>query len=106
MFSGSGRWIGNNRGSWGSGASANWTDTNGSGVRAAPGTWGYNDTAVLSETGGSGASITLDGALPTLAGLIFSSIGGGFTLAQGSGGTLNLSNGSNTAVVTSPAVRS
>ena len=48
VFSGSGRWLGGNGSSWGSGASGNWTDANGSGVQAGPGTFpGFNDTAVL-----------------------------------------------------------
>ena len=97
VFSGSGRWTDATVTSWGAGS--NWTDANSSSVRAAPGIWGYNDTAVLDDTGGT-KTITLDGASPTLAALTFSTSAGGYTLAQGSGGTLNLSNGTNSAVVT------
>ena len=73
---------------------------NGSGVQATPGTFsGYNDTALLANTGGA-KTITLDGVSPTLAALTFSTTGVGYTLAQGSGGTLNVSSGTNLAAVT------
>ncbi len=100
VFSGSGRWNGGNGStSWGSRSSSNWTDVNGQGVQAAPGTFaGFADTAVLDDTGGTNTTVTLDGASPMLAALIFSTTGGGsYTVAQGSGGTLNLSNGANAA---------
>jgi fibronectin-binding autotransporter adhesin len=101
VFSGSGRWIGGNGTSWGSQASPNWADVNGSGVAAAPGTFGYNDTVVLDDTGGTNTTITLDGVSPTLAALTFNSTASSYVLAQGSGTTsLILTNGTNAAVVT------
>ena len=97
VFSGSGLWTGNSSNTWS--GNGNWTDANQSGVQAAPGTWGYNDTAVLADTGGSGTTITLDGASPTLAALSFNTTTRSYTLAAGSGGTLNLSNGTKSAVL-------
>ena len=99
VFSGSGRWTGNSSASWGTSASANWTDTSGSGVQAAPGTWGASDMAVLDDSGGT-KTVRLDGASPLLAALTFNTAGSGYTLVQGSGGTLNLGNGANPAAVT------
>ena len=102
VFSGSGRWTGTNGGtSWGGSNSTNWTDANNSGVRAGPGMFqSFNDTAIFDDTGSTN-SITLDRASPTLAALVFSTTSGkSCTLAQGSGGTLNLNNGSNAASVT------
>ena len=101
VFSGSGRWTGGSGTSWGTGASANWADLSGSGAAAAPGTFqGFNDLAVFDATGGTNTAVTLDGASPTLAGMTFSTSGGGYTIAQGSGsGAINLNNGANAATV-------
>ena len=61
----------------------------------APGISGFaGDTATFGNiVGSSSATVTLDGANPTLSAITFSNTSGGsFTLAQGSGGTLTLSN--------------
>ena len=46
-----------------------------------------------------GHAITLDGANPSLAGLTFNSGSNGYTIGQGTGGTLYLSNGANSASI-------
>ncbi len=94
VFSGSGCWTGGS-GSWA--PNNNWSDSNGSGVQAAPGMWGYNDTAAFS---GSSAvtAIDLTGMNPTLQALSFSN--SSYTLSNGSL-TLNASGGTATVTVSS-----
>jgi autotransporter-associated beta strand protein len=102
VFSGSGHWTGaapagTGATSWGQ--NSNWADANASGVAAAPGTFaGYADTAILGNTGAAHATITLDGASPTLSSLTFNTASGGYTLQQGTGGTLTMTGGSTTAI--------
>ena len=91
VFSGSGSWTGGSS-SWA--ANSNWTDSNGSGVQAAPGTWGFNDTAAFSGSG-SVTAIDLTGVNPTLQALSFSN--SSYTLSNGS---LTLNSNSGTATVT------
>ena len=102
VFSGIGRWTGGTGSStsWGTSASSNWRDANGSGVAAAPGTFGstYHNAAVLDSAGGTNTTITLDGTLPLLAALTFNS-SASYTLLQGSSGTLRLNNGAGWASV-------
>ncbi len=104
VFSGAGRWTGTSTGSWGSGASANWSDTALPSIHAAPGSFGgfaALDSAVFDGTGG-GATVTLDGGSPNLAALTFS--GGSHTLARGTGsGTVILNGGAGPATVTASA---
>jgi autotransporter-associated beta strand protein len=84
------RWTGGNGTSWDGNNGANWTDA---GVQAAPGVVGCCDTATFDGSGGSNTTITLDGASPTLAALVFNTPAGGYSLQAGSGGTLEMTNG-------------
>ena len=94
VFSGKAQWNIVGGGSWG--ANGNWQDAQLGGPNAgAPGISGFaGDTATFGNiVGSSSATVTLDGANPTLSAITFSNTSGGsFTLAQGSGGTLTLSN--------------
>ena len=55
---------------------------------------------MLDDTAGTNMLITLDGASPTLSALTLGSTAGqSYTVAQGSGGTLILSNGTSSAAV-------
>jgi len=100
VFSGSGRWLGNGGGtSWGT--NDNWQDTQVSAVRGAPGTFvGYSDAALLDDLAIGGRTITLDGTSPQLSSLTFNTpSGNGYTVAQGTGGTLQFNNGPATATL-------
>jgi hypothetical protein len=99
VFCGSAVWTGCNSGCWH--ASASWCDAGNSAIHAAPGLYaGFSDTVLLGSTTGSQA-ITLDGACPHIASLSFAS--GGYTLFQGSGGTICLDNGASAADVSATA---
>ena len=94
VFSGKAQWNLANGASWGS--NGNWADTQPGGPNAgAPGISGFlGDTATFgNSTGSSDATVSLNGVNPTLSAITFSNTSGGsFILAQGSGGTLTLSN--------------
>ncbi|MGA2254435.1 MAG: autotransporter-associated beta strand repeat-containing protein, partial [Thermoguttaceae bacterium] len=93
-FPGSAQWNSASSGSWGSGA--DWTvsgDTvSAPGLRAVAG-----DTVVFDSS--SPATVTLDGANPSVAGVVFKSSAID-QIAQGTGGTLQFDNGSNSATIT------
>jgi autotransporter-associated beta strand protein len=99
VFSGNGIWNTNGGGMWGSlAAGTNWTSAGG--VQAAPGTFtGYDSTDSATFAGavtGGTATITLGSANPSLAALTFNS---GSASYQLSGGTLGLSGGTSSALV-------
>ena len=114
VYSGLSKWNTNGDGSWGTLA--------GAGAGAFGLNWGVNqgspgldsgfkttDTATFDNTAltpGSSATVPLDGASPSLAGITFSTATGGssYTIAQGTGsGTLTLNGGSGAASVTDSA---
>ena len=98
VFSGQAGWTGGSSGSWGN--AANWQDQVTPSISAVPGIWGVSgDTATLGSGPGGPVTITLDGTSPHLGSLTFSSTAG-YTIASGSGGTLNMDNGPATAVIT------
>ena len=83
---------------WGSAASGSWSGGWNNTSTAAPGTRGIaGDTVVLAASGG--AAVRLDGASPHLAGITFDG-SGGYSIVQGSGGTLHLDNGAAAAQLT------
>jgi autotransporter-associated beta strand protein len=95
VFSGSGAWNSTSGSLWSQ--NGNWTDTNGSGVQAAPGSFaGFNntDTAIFNGAG-SVTVIDLTGVNPSLNALSFSN--SNYTLSNGS---LTLNGSSGTASVT------
>jgi autotransporter-associated beta strand protein len=93
VFSGSGTWTGGSSALWGD--PANWTDTSGNGVHAAPGTFtGFTNTDTATLSGSAALAISLLGANPSLAVLNLS--GTNYTLSDG---TLTLSS-AGTATVT------
>lgn len=98
VFSGSANWNGTAGSSWGT--AANWNDQLTPAINAAPGTFaGFSDAATIDDSS-SNRTITLDGASPHLFSLTVSdTTGNGCTIAQGSGGTLNLDGGAGTATV-------
>ena len=105
VYTGQSTWSGSGGGSWGtftSGFGANWAAGNGS-----PGldpNFQSTDTATFGTSVASGpASVTLDGASPSLAALTFSNVAASYTIASGSGGTLNMNNGAATALLTDAA---
>jgi fibronectin-binding autotransporter adhesin len=66
------------------------------------------DTATFDNTAltaGNTATVTLDGAIPSLKSITFNTAGGGYTIAQGTGGSIKLNNGGSAATITdnSPA---
>ncbi|MEI8373060.1 MAG: autotransporter-associated beta strand repeat-containing protein [Planctomycetota bacterium] len=97
VFSGSGVWNGNSS-LWS--ATGNWTDSNGSGIHAAPGTFaGFANTDTATFNGsGSVTAIDLTGTSPSLKALSFSN--SSYTLS-GSSLTLNSSTGTATLTVSS-----
>jgi fibronectin-binding autotransporter adhesin len=107
VYSGQSVWATNGNGSWGtfaSGFGANWGANQGSaGLDAA---FADVDTATFDNTGltaGTSATVTLDGAAPSLKSLAFNTTGGGFTLATGTGGALTFKSNTGTASLTSTA---
>ena len=98
VFSGQSSWVGGSNGSWGN--PANWQDQVTPSISAVPGIWGVSgDTATLGSGSSGPATVTLDGTSPHLGNLTLGSTAG-YTLASGSGGTLNIDNGPAAAVVT------
>ena len=97
VFSGQAAWNGSS-GSWGN--PANWQDQVTPSISVVPGVWGVSgDTATLGSGPSGPVTVTLDGTSPHLGSLTFSSTAG-YTLASGSGGTLNMDNGPSAASVT------
>ena len=97
VFDGNATWIQSTGGSWGTLSNANWTSTGG--VAAAPGTFaGYTnvDTATFAGAVASGtATVALDGAEASLAGLAFSNTTARYVIATGTGsGSLTLATAS------------
>jgi len=94
-------------GSWGrlvSGFGTNWGTNQGSpGLDAA---FANVDTATFDNTAltnGATATVSLDGAAPSLKAITFNTTGGGYTLDAGSGGALTLASGLGNAAVTATA---
>lgn len=94
----------NGSGSYGTLTSmADWTLAGGApgldgGAYAATDTATFDNTALAS---GSSATVSLNGASPSLKAVTFNTAGGGgYTLAQGSGGTLTFNNGGSNAILT------
>ena len=77
-------------------STAAWTSAGDSAV-GVPGLRGVSGDQVVFDSA-AGGTVTLDGASPTLASVTFNSAGG-YTIAQGSGGTLQLANGASPATI-------
>ena len=106
VYSGLSTWNASN-GSWGTLATAfgaNWGAGQGSpGLDAA---FANVDTATFDNTvlaTGSNATVSLDGAAPSLKAIAFNTTGGGYTLNTGSGGALTLASGAGNATITATA---
>jgi fibronectin-binding autotransporter adhesin len=102
VFSGTGSWNQATGGSWGTGASSNWTSAES--VAAAPGTFtGYaaSDAAIFGSVVSSGtASIALNGAQVSLASIKFDNAAARYVIASGTGaGSLALATSSGKPVV-------
>jgi fibronectin-binding autotransporter adhesin len=103
VFDGNATWIQSTGGSWGTLSNANWTSTGG--VAAAPGTFaGYADvdTATFAGAIASGtATVALNGAQASLAGLAFSNTTARYVIATGTGsGSLALATATGKPAVT------
>ena len=95
-ISGQAQWNSAGGGSWST--SGDWVDSISQSVIAAPGVRSIaGDTALFGAT--TASTITLDGASPSLAGITFNSGSEGYTIGQGTGGTLHLNNGGNSASI-------
>jgi fibronectin-binding autotransporter adhesin len=106
VYSGLSTWNGTD-GSWGklnSGFGVNWGSNQGSpGLDAA---FANVDTATFDNTAltaGNSATVTLDGAAPSLKAITFNTTGGGYTLGMGTSGSLTLASGAGNATVTATA---
>ncbi len=104
IYSGKVAWSASGGGSWGtltSNFGANW---GGAGYGSPGLDPSFPDSATLGSSVASGtATVTLDGASPSLAALTFSNSTASYTLAAGSGGTLNLNGGTAAATLTDSA---
>lgn len=107
VYSGLASWNKNGNGSWGTFASEfgmNWGANQGSaGLDAA---FANVDTATFDNTAltaGSSATVTLDGATPSLKSVAFNTAGGGYTLATGTSGSLTFASNTGTAALTATA---
>ena len=95
-ISGEAQWNSAAGGSWTN--SGDWVDSSSQSIIAAPGMRGIaGDTVLFGSTAAS--TITLDGASPILAGITFNSGSNGYTIGPGTGGTLHLNNGGNSASI-------
>ena len=106
VYSGLSTWN-TTSGSWGTlatGFGANWGATQGSpGLDAG---FTNTDTATFDNTvltAGGVATVSLDGAAPSLKAITFNTTGGGYTLAAGSGGTITLAAATGNAAINSTA---
>ena len=106
VYTGLSTWNTSN-GSWGTLATAfgaNWGAGQGSpGLDAA---FANVDTATFDNTvlaAGSAATVSLDGAAPSLKAIAFNTTGGGYTLNTGSAGALTLASGAGNATITATA---
>ena len=94
-YSGEAEWNAATAGSWG--GSANWVDATSNLSIAPPGLRGVpGDTVLFSSA--TGTSVTLDGVSPSVAAITLNN-SAGYTIAQGTGGALELANGANAALV-------
>ncbi len=106
VFSGTSTWKTAGDGTWGSGYAATWTSgtVNGAEVNAAPGTFAGvtdADTAIFGSAVASGtATISLDGAAPSLRRLEFTTADASYVIATGTGGSLTLA----AAAATKPVI--
>jgi autotransporter-associated beta strand protein len=92
-FPGAAQWNSAGGGVWTAGS---WIGSVSATAVTPPGLRGVTgDSAIF---GSSGGTITLNGSSPSLAGITFGD-SGGYTIAVGSGGTLNLSNGASPATI-------
>jgi fibronectin-binding autotransporter adhesin len=98
VFSGSAIWTGTTDNSWNT--NANFNDLNAAGVHAAPGLFaGFNDSLVLNDSAAN-RTLNLNGATPYLSSLtVGTSSGSGYALGQGTGGSLVMNNGANSAAI-------
>ena len=98
-YTGQGVWTSGSSGSWGNNGNAygNWSA--GGGVPGLDGTQSANDTATFAGAISTPATVSLDGANPSLSGLTFDNANA-YTLAQGSGGELTLKGNGGAAVIT------
>jgi len=112
VYSGQSVWSTNGSGSWGTlaGAGAGAFGLNWGAGQGSPGldpNFVDTDTATFNNsvlTPGGSATVTLDGASPSLKSITFNtSGGGGYTIAQGTGGTILLNGGAGTATITDSA---
>jgi fibronectin-binding autotransporter adhesin len=98
VFSGNAIWTGTAGNSWNT--NANFNDLNAAGIHAAPGVFaGFNDSLVLNDSSGN-RTLSLNGATPNLSSLtIGTTSGSGYVLGQGTGGSLVMNNGANSASI-------
>ncbi len=93
---GAASWSAASPGSWN--ATGNWQSTALGGNLALPGLRDVPGDSVLFQSG-TGATVNLNGASPTLAGITFNNSATSYTIAPGTGGTLQMSNGSSSAMI-------
>ncbi|MEI6604310.1 MAG: autotransporter-associated beta strand repeat-containing protein [Verrucomicrobiota bacterium] len=96
-YTGQGVWSNTGSGAWGNNQDAysNWNAAGG--VPGLDGSLSAGDTATFGRASSTPATVSLDGASPSLSGITFDNANA-YTLAQGSGGELTLmGNGSGTA---------
>ena len=94
------QWNAASSSSWTTGG--NWTDAFTSAILAAPGVRGLTGDTVFFASN-MGPIATLDGANPTLAGITFNSATTSYTIAPGSGGTLQMNGGTSNASIQATA---
>ena len=100
VYTGQGVWNASGSGTWGTIlAPTNWT-TNGGAPGLDPNFISTDSATFGNSIGAATATVTLAGDNPSLNTITFSNtLGGSYTIAQGSGGTLVLNNGAGTALI-------
>jgi len=108
VYSGLSTWAATGSGSWGtiSGTGSNAFGSNWGTNQGSPGldpSFTGTDTATFSGSITGNATVNLDGASPNVKSVTFNNAVNSYTIATGSGGSLNLDNGAGTASVTDSA---
>ncbi len=104
VYSGQVTWSASGSGSWGTLTNTFGTNWGGAGFGSPGFSPNFPDSATLGGSVASGtATVTLDGASPFLQALTFSNSAASYTLATGSGGTMQLNGGTTSAVLTDSA---
>lgn len=96
-YTGQSEWTADAEGSWNLGQFANWSEAGG--TPGLDGAASVADTALFGGAATAARTISLNGSAPALRELAFDNANAGYTLAEGSGGSMVLGNSTHAAVL-------